>query len=285
MRLFLNKVIEREKREIEQGRVVFFHGCKWSHDLAQDIATRLWEVEKNKKLQDYRFVRFDRPITNGIRLLIDRFFHNVVVQRGLQRVTDSNLLFCTSALFSGSSSMDNAFCYWFNNDACRHRNSGLDAIFGANPLYKRHKKAFNKLEKLHRKAANKGMLLLISLTPEMASSLVYRNGFRLGKNHSERGYMTLGFTATSDPNKIIQAVKDSRFDADQVDDIQYCMVLDGAQGGVFDLQTIERGEVKIYPFHTALPNEYADYCKARDALFATIAQELALEPSIMMGAQ
>lgn len=255
---------------------MFFHGCSWSFDIRQDLFTRLWELERNISLTNYRFIRFTNRFLESNSRTESR--HKELMKDGLLTGPCSELFYCTTAFFAGDTS-SNPFHYWLDNSTCLYSNDNdLEDVFGEKLYYQKYRYEFEELNSLHKAAQNKGLILVVSVTPKFAKHNIYSNGYLLGNAPGETYLMDIGGTRTTNPVKIFKAFSQSNLRRSYFDRMHYCMVMSCATGAAFDIATIQKNEIEIYPVHTAHPKEYAEYCKKRDELMEKIRHDIATDP-------
>ncbi|MGC2310982.1 MAG: hypothetical protein WA432_05195 [Candidatus Babeliaceae bacterium] len=282
IRNFFTAIHKQEQQEIAQGRLTFFHGCKWDWDLKQDIYTALWQTVHKKNLGNYRFLRFERnyyPLT-ATEQKKESGFRIKTVKEGRTYVgvnVRSQLLFMNHALFGNITDAGSCTAlYWRDNSDMSGNQNCLQEVIthlGLPLYYTKYQKEFDQLEALHKAAENRGTLLLISVVPTCADACVY--AAQPGGAKSDIG-SKLGID--DKVSSIIALLKnDSKKLGTYVDHIEYCIVL--THDMVLNPDYAGK-DIKIYPFHMAKPAEYAQYCTLRDELVAKIATDIERNPRI-----
>ena len=268
----LNTMHAQEKVEAQAGNVTFVHGCAWGWDLKQDLFTKLMEITHNKKFENFRFLRFKDhyDVTNA-----DEKMHQALKDNQPEQFRP-DVLFMNHALFGNSSNKGSCtFDYWYeNHDQSVNNNRNiidLEELFtkaNMQDSFDKYKKDIKKLEQLHKKAENKGIILLISANQEIAQQSIYPAYWGAHKAH----------IATKDGKKlntiqdIINTLKQNPTSLQNADQMEYGLLCSNK----YVLNPDKAGkDIKIIPFSLAHGTpEYQEYCKKRDQLMANIARDI-----------
>ena len=270
---FLNKIHEQEKKEVADGRQVFYHACKWQWNYTQDLYTHLLYTLHDKPVPSYRFMRINKdPFTTTYNDSKELHARNKLL-KGARTYDDQRkkLLFMNHALFgnvndTGSCTVD----YWYRNrDYSKVTKTSKDIFTKLNRayLYKKYEKDIQELEALHAKAENKGTFLLLSFSPQFLKETVYtaRPGGYLKQ-------VIVDGQATRDVQTILQTLKKNPEKlGESSDKLEYCLIL--TKDRALNPEYAEK-DLKIYPFNMAKSEEYKAYCAKRDELMTKIRGDL-----------
>ncbi|MFA6065705.1 MAG: hypothetical protein WC707_00820 [Candidatus Babeliaceae bacterium] len=268
----LNSLHEKEKEEERAGNFTFVHGCAWDWDLKQDIFTHLMEIKLNKKFEDYRFLRFK---DNYNVTQVDESVHATLAQ-GNAEALRSDILFMNHAVFGNSSRKGSCtFDYWYHNyDQSVNNNRNLinaEELFaqvGMRDFFTRYKKDIQNLERLHKKAENKGVILLISANQEM----VRQNIYPTTSGGAKVVVKTKDKKTLDSAQAIITQLKQNPTVLQNADAIEYGLLCSNK----FVLNPDKAGkDIKIFPYSLAHGTPaYQEYCNARDQLMAKIKRDI-----------
>ncbi|MFA6065706.1 MAG: hypothetical protein WC707_00825 [Candidatus Babeliaceae bacterium] len=268
----INSLHEQEKKEEHAGNFTFVHGCAWDWDLKQDIFTHLMEIKLNKKFENYRFLRFK---DNYNVTQVDESVHATLAQ-GNAEALRSDILFMNHAVFGNSSRKGSCtFDYWYHNyDQSVNNNRNLinaEELFaqvGMRDFFTRYKKDIQNLERLHKKAENKGVILLISANQEM----VRQNIYPTTSGGAKVVVKTKDKKTLDSAQAIITQLKQNPTVLQNADAIEYGLLCSNK----FVLNPDKAGkDIKIFPYSLAHGTPaYQEYCNARDQLMAKIKRDI-----------
>ena len=268
---FVKRIHEQEKQEQTAGRVTFVHGCKWEWDIRRDLFTRLWQLVDKKNFNNYKFLRFEASYNETPE---DNKVREQLLKDGRTNALRPKLFFMNHALFGNTNNeFSCTFKYWYDDHDFSSIKISLKDLFSQlnlTSLYDQHKNEVEELEKLHKKAGNKGSILLISTTPEFAEKTIFPAHIMGYKKE----VIIDGKKATVP--EIAQTLKTKpHLLGKEADELEYCMALTND----YALNPDKAGkDIKIYPFHMAQDTpEYKLYTKKRDQLFKKIERELAAQ--------
>lgn len=274
---FLAKIHEKEKIEEEQGRITFFHACRWDWNIRQELFTQLMEIKLGKKFDNYRFLRFKNnynPHDASQQVNAYKF----LLHANHVRAVRPHILFMNHALFGNTHNSGSCtFEYWCDNHDQGHASFSLKDIFAAaqfTEYYEKYEAEITELELLHKQAQNKGVLLLISVDATTAPHYIYPAKVGGAQDYV---YDQSRFKFFNKPLQLHEIIKNLKSKPNQLGDKanfqEYCMILTDD----YALNPEKAGnEIKIFPFHMAHDKpEYQEYCTKRDALMAKIAADLA----------
>lgn len=265
---FLEKVFNQERKEIAEDRYVFHHACQWKWDLAQDFYTHLYYTLQDKQVPLYRFLRFDNTTTN---LEEEKAIRKKIMRQGEPRDLRPRLLFMNHAIFGNSDNEGSCTAqYWYENaDWSRTTISAPDIFKKLNrpDIYEKYKEDIQKIEILHKQAENKGTWLLLSFDKKFLKNSVYAA--------APCGYKTQVLIDNQNVDKVSKILTTLKTNPEKLgsrsDALEYCLAL--TKDLALNPEYAGK-DIKIYPFNTAKPKEYGEYCAKRDELMAKIKADL-----------
>jgi hypothetical protein len=278
LQMMLFAIHKQEEKEILKGKYPFYHGQKIEYWYRTMIFKRIMELVYDIKFPEtyypLRYKKFGNYISDDMA--------QQITQNGRMSwfdvTTRPHMIFMNHALFGNTNNLTScSFQFFINNNNINSVKTTLRELFVEYALedyFDNFKKEFEDLEK-EMTNEKKGMLLLLSFTPEQIKKYVYYSeigGFKADK-------ITIFNKKTNDVLEILKSLRkhpaEIRYPYQNCDTMEYVAVLSDGPEGL--LNPFVRNSLEIYWF---TEGNMSPYIKKLDAIFEKIKSEIAYDGKV-----
>lgn len=239
----LTRIYAKERQERAKGNYVFYHAQAWNLHFYSDMYKQLWNIVKNDSVKDdFTFTRFKEE-REAPCLRKDALYLN-------------HALFGNS-INAGSCTYD----YFLKNQSIYKPSLSVKEFcenLGIKTFHDKYQDDFKKLEQFHEEASTQGNLLMVSVPADKVSQI------KPVISSSSIRQIKIGEDATSDTNKILEALLHKPESLETTDSIEYAMPL------TTEYALNPKKGPRFYSFNAADPEKLKEYTKKRDELFHKI---------------
>ncbi len=269
------QIIEKERELKNQGYCTFFHGQRWEYQLAEQWFRQLWELSKQKPIQDYIFPHLKQEAIQA-DLDNEQKKREQILKHGTYRKclicpetsAYPKVLFTNCPLFGNSTSQGSSSAHYFaDNQNAGSVQVSLKDVFhlhGYSSYYEKYKSELEKLKREHKNVSEYGNMLLIAIPQDKLKDCVY-----LCEVDADKQSINIpNIGKTDNIETIVDTLHTNPEKLEDSDQLIFCMPMTG------DLTLNPYGGLKIFSFNAADKEKFAAFNKKSDALFQKIKQDV-----------
>ena len=258
---FLNMstyIIAKEQELKNQDYYTFIHGQRWEYQLAEEWYRFLWELRKQKPIQDYVFPHLKQEETDLDKE--QKVREQLLKGKGIDH---QRILFTNYALFGNSTKLGSSSAHYFVDNAnVGNIHISLEDVFrlhGYLPYYKKYKRKLKRIEREHKKLSKHGNLLLIAVPEDKLKDCVYS---------CERSLNIQEIGETDDIKIIMDTLRTNQEKLGNSDQVEFCMIM------TWDLALNPDSGLKMFSYNAADQEKLTAFNEKANALFEKIKKDI-----------
>ncbi len=283
-------IINKEHNLHHQGYYTFIHGQRWEYQLAEQWYRFLWELRKQKPIQDYIFPHLKQEETNldkeqKTRKRLIKYGRCHICLKNKSEELRQKILFMNYALFGNVTNDGSSSAYYFvANNNVGNIHISLEDVFRFNQYssyYEKYKNKLNALEQEHKELSELGNMLLIAIPEDKLKDCVYlcgSGGYKRSipiKNNGILAKLGIRFHKTNDIKTIMDTLRTNPEKFENPDlPYQNSDRLEFGMPMTWDLTLNPDSGIKIFNCNAADPEKLAEFNKKYDALFEEIKKDI-----------